>query len=45
VKQGAASGEGAEDWKELRDRWEYSHVVRAVLAVIALIALLVAVAP
>jgi Domain of unknown function (DUF1772) len=44
VKQGAASEEGADDWKTLRDRWEYSHVVRAVLAVIALLALLVAVA-
>jgi hypothetical protein len=30
------------DWTELRDRLEYSHVVRAVLAAAALIALLVA---
>jgi Domain of unknown function (DUF1772) len=31
-------------WKRARDRWEYSHVVRAVLAVIALLALLVGLA-
>ena len=31
-------------WKRARDRWEYSHVLRAVLAAIALLALLVAVA-
>ncbi len=29
----AASGApGAQDWKRLRDRWEYSHVARALLA-------------
>jgi hypothetical protein len=32
------------DWKNLRDRWEYSHLVRAVLASIALVTLVVAVA-
>jgi hypothetical protein len=32
------------DWTSVRDRWEYSHVVRAILAVCALIALLIAVA-
>ena len=32
------------DWKELRDRWEYSHVVRAALSMIALVTLTVAVA-
>jgi hypothetical protein len=31
-------------WKRARDRWEYSHVLRAVFAAIALLALLVAVA-
>jgi hypothetical protein len=31
-------------WRGLRDRWEYSHVARAVLGTMALIALLVAVA-
>ncbi len=30
------------DWKEMRDRWEYSHLVRAILSGIALVALLVA---
>ena len=28
------------DWTELRDRWEYSHVARAVLGLLSLIALL-----
>ena len=31
-------------WRHLRDRWEYSHVVRAILSILALIALLIAVA-
>jgi hypothetical protein len=44
MKKGAASEEGSEGWKKLRDKWEYSHVVRAVLAVVALIALIVATA-
>jgi hypothetical protein len=44
VNQGTASEGRSDDWRKLRDRWEYSHVVRAVLAVIALIALIVAVA-
>ena len=32
------------EWKRLRDRWEHSHIARAVLSMIALIALVVAVA-
>jgi Domain of unknown function (DUF1772) len=36
--------DSADRWKRARDRWEYSHVLRAVLAAIALLALLVAVA-
>lgn len=44
MKKGAASEAGGEGWKSLRDRWEYSHVVRAVLAAVALIALIVATA-
>ncbi len=44
MKQGAASEDGSEGWRRLRDRWEYSHVFRAVLAVIALIALIIAIA-
>jgi Anthrone oxygenase len=31
-------------WKALRNRWEYSHIIRAILAGIGLIALTVAVA-
>jgi Domain of unknown function (DUF1772) len=31
-------------WQRLRDRWEYSHVARAILAAFALIALLISVA-
>ena len=30
------------DWKRMPDRWEYSHLVRAVLSVIALVTLAVA---
>jgi hypothetical protein len=33
-----------EDWKRIRDRWEYSHLARAVLSFIALVALTVAIA-
>jgi hypothetical protein len=33
-----------EDWKAMRDRWEYSHLLRAILSGLALIALLVAIA-
>jgi hypothetical protein len=43
IRKGAAQA-GSEGWKKLRDKWEYSHVLRAVLAVIALIALIVATA-
>ena len=32
------------NWKDLRDRWEYSHIVRAALSAIALIAVTIAVA-
>lgn len=35
---------GAPDWTVLRDRWEYSHVVRAALALLSLMLLAVAVA-
>jgi hypothetical protein len=31
-------------WTELRDRWEYSHLVRAVLALLSLVALVIAMA-
>jgi hypothetical protein len=32
------------DWTALRDRWEFSHVLRAALAMLALILLVAAVA-
>jgi hypothetical protein len=31
------------DWRHLRDRWERSHVVRAILSLLALVALTIAV--
>ncbi|HLT90414.1 MAG TPA: anthrone oxygenase family protein [Woeseiaceae bacterium] len=40
----AAPGDGA-DWTALRDRWERSHVNRAILAALALVALLIALSP
>jgi hypothetical protein len=33
----------AVDWTELRDRWEYSHVMRAALSTVSLVALVIAV--
>jgi hypothetical protein len=33
---------GAADWTALRDRWEYAHVARAVLASTSLLALVIA---
>ena len=33
-----------QDWRQVRDQWEYSHIARAVLSTIALIALAVAIA-
>ena len=35
------AGEGA--WLRLRDRWEYSHVLRAIFSAVGLLALLVSV--
>lgn len=35
----SASDPGRDDWRALRDRWEYSHVARAVLSLAAMIAL------
>lgn len=31
-------------WRKLRNRWEYSHVLRAILAALSVVALLIAVA-
>jgi hypothetical protein len=44
MKRGMASEESAESWRKLRDRWEYSHVLRAILSASALVALITAVA-
>jgi len=44
MRKGQAAEIGTEGWKKLRDRWEYSHVLRAVLAAAALIAMIVATA-
>jgi hypothetical protein len=38
------TGSGRPDWTALRDRWEYSHVLRAGLAVLGLALLVTAVA-
>jgi hypothetical protein len=40
----APAATGEDDWKRLRRRWEYSHVVRAVLAATSLVFLVIAVA-
>jgi hypothetical protein len=40
-KQGSGSGNRAADWKQLRDRWEYSHVARAALAFVSFVALVI----
>ena len=42
LRQGTASGQS--EWKTLRDRWEFSHVVRAVLGLISLTLLVAAIA-
>jgi hypothetical protein len=38
---GAGEG-GATDWRQMRDRWEYSHVTRAVFSTLALLFLVIA---
>lgn len=37
------SGAGAADWRSFRNRWEYSHIVRAILSAIAVIAITVSI--
>jgi Domain of unknown function (DUF1772) len=41
---GKDRGLGRSDWTALRDRWEYSHVVRAALTFVALLLLVTAIA-
>ena len=36
------AGAAPDDWTALRDRWEYSHVARAVLGIASLLALIIA---
>lgn len=43
-KAGPGGSDVAADWTALRDRWEWSHVVRATLATIAFLSLLIALA-
>jgi hypothetical protein len=40
----AKKGNAKESWTQLRDRWEYSHVARAALAMMSLTALVTAIA-
>jgi len=44
VKRDGPAAPGEHDWKRIRDKWEYSHVVRAVLGGLSLILLVIAVA-
>jgi hypothetical protein len=45
-RTGAAANDGfaAPDWTALRDQWEYSHVIRAVLGILSLACLTAAIA-
>jgi hypothetical protein len=43
-RSGPSERDGAVAWTQARDRWEYSHVARAIFAAIAFLALIVAVA-
>jgi hypothetical protein len=44
LRESAPSGASDEDWRALRNRWEYSHVLRAALACISFDCLAVGVA-
>src|SRR5437868_2046534 len=44
VRAPANAGGEAGQWTKLRNRWEYSHIARALLAIISLISLTVAIA-
>jgi Anthrone oxygenase len=43
TKRSKLEKETPPDWTELRNRWEYSHVARAGLALVSLIALVIAI--
>lgn len=42
-KQGQQSAGRSEAWTALRDRWEHSHVARAILAFLSFVALVIAI--
>jgi hypothetical protein len=44
ARQATAGEESKQDWKQLRDPWEYSHIVRAGLSGLALVGVVVAIA-
>jgi hypothetical protein len=44
MKRETPDGSREDDWKRIRQRWEYSHVLRAVLAGIGFVSLVIAVA-
>ena len=44
ARRAAPEGKGGDDWTHLRDRWERSHVVRAVLFGLSFVCLVIAVA-
>lgn len=43
LKQQPEENNVSSEWRRLRDRWEYSHVIRAGLSVIALTSIVIAV--
>jgi len=43
IRQGESDQLGEDAWLRLRDRWEYSHVLRAIFSAVGLLALVVAV--
>jgi hypothetical protein len=44
LKRSGSTAGPDDDWRRLRDRWEHSHVIRAVLASAGLVCLVIAVA-
>jgi len=44
MKRSAPEDSAENDWKHIRNRWEYSHVLRAARAALSLIFLVMAVA-
>lgn len=44
AKQGSEGNRSTANWQSMRDQWEYSHVLRAVLSVTSLVAIVIALA-